>query len=198
MRHRLHKSRLSLSYSKRKALILSLVRSVIINRRIKTTRQKAKAVRPLVESLISWGKRGDLFSRRQAYRILRDHSLVSRLFSEIAPKFSERKGGYSRIMLYNRRRGDNAEMALLELTENSDAEAKVEVKADNAKGNVNLAVKANAGDSKIKKRDRLKTKTEVTGSAEDKREERPKKKETKDKDSPKSFLGGLRRFFRKK
>jgi large subunit ribosomal protein L17 len=83
--------------------------------RIRTTEAKAKALRPIAEHLITFAKRGDVHARRQVLRTVPDRDVVHKLFSEIAPRFSERSGGYTRILKLGQRPGDGAPMAMIEL-----------------------------------------------------------------------------------
>ncbi|EOD01020.1 50S ribosomal protein L17 [Caldisalinibacter kiritimatiensis] len=99
----------------RVAMLRNLVTSLLKNGRIKTTQAKAKEVRRLAEKMITLGKRGDLHARRQALAYIYDESVVKTLFDEIAPKYEERNGGYTRIMKLGPRRGDGAEMVIIEL-----------------------------------------------------------------------------------
>ncbi|HET7559801.1 MAG TPA: 50S ribosomal protein L17 [Limnochordia bacterium] len=99
----------------RRALLRQQVTSLLIHDRIETTETKAKAVRPLAEKMITLAKRGDLHARRQAAAFVLEPAAVKRLFDEIGPKYAERNGGYTRILKLGPRRGDAAEMALLEL-----------------------------------------------------------------------------------
>ena len=116
MRHRRDRRKLSRSASHRKALYMNLSREVIQHERIKTTEAKAKAVKPELEKLITLGKRGDLHARRQAMAKLgQDKFVVYRLFEEIAPRYAERNGGYTRILKLGPRRSDATEMVFLEL-----------------------------------------------------------------------------------
>jgi large subunit ribosomal protein L17 len=117
MRHKRNTQNLSRFSSYFKATMRSITRSVIIHQSIVTTKVRAHLVQPRVESLITLGKKVDsIAARRRAFAILSDHALVQRLFNDIAPMFTERHGGYTRIIPYKRRRGDNAEMVILELT----------------------------------------------------------------------------------
>jgi large subunit ribosomal protein L17 len=84
---------------------------------VRTTEAKAKALRPVAERLITFAKRGDVHARRQVLRVVPDRDVVHRLFSEIAPRFSERAGGYTRILKLGPRKGDGAPMAVIELVE---------------------------------------------------------------------------------
>jgi large subunit ribosomal protein L17 len=98
-------------------LLRMLVTALLKNEKIETTTAKAKEIRPLAEKMITLGKRGDLHARRQAISFIHDESVVSALFSEIAPRFSSRNGGYTRIVPTRTRFGDAAPMAVLELVE---------------------------------------------------------------------------------
>lgn len=118
MRHRVKKKHFDRTKEQRLALYRSLARAIIMEERIETSLQRAKAVRPFVERLINLGKKGDLSSRRLALSLLPDRRVVKRLFEEIAPRFENRNGGYTRIIkLPERRRGDGCELAILELVE---------------------------------------------------------------------------------
>jgi DNA-directed RNA polymerase subunit alpha len=101
----------------RKALYSNLAGALITHGRIETTEAKAKAVRPYAERMITLGKRGDLHARRQAMAELRSNDVVHRLFADVAPRFAERDGGYTRIVKLGPRQGDAASMALLELVD---------------------------------------------------------------------------------
>ena len=116
MRHQRKRHKLSRSASHRKALLRNLCKEVIDHERIQTTEAKAKAVRPEVEKLITLAKRGDLHARRQALSELgQDKFVVYKLFEEVAPRFVDRPGGYTRILKLGPRRSDATEMVLLEL-----------------------------------------------------------------------------------
>ncbi len=116
MRHQKLRHKLSRDSAHRKALLANLCIEVIDHERIKTTEAKAKAVKPELEKLITLGKRGDLHARRQAMaRLGQDKFVVYRLFEEIAPRYAERPGGYTRILKLGPRPSDATEMALIEL-----------------------------------------------------------------------------------
>jgi large subunit ribosomal protein L17 len=117
MRHRKSGNRLSRNQSLRKATLRDMAKAVFLQERICTTRAKAKEARKLIEKLITLGKKDTLAARRLAFAILCDHKEVSQLFSKVAPRFKSRKGGYTRIIPYIQRSGDNAQLAFLELTE---------------------------------------------------------------------------------
>jgi large subunit ribosomal protein L17 len=116
MRHKKNRWKLSRSASHRKALFMNLSREVINHERIKTTEAKAKAVKPEVEKLITLAKRGDLHARRQALAALgQDKFVVYKLFEEVAPRYADRPGGYTRILKLGPRQSDATEMVYLEL-----------------------------------------------------------------------------------
>jgi len=115
MRHRNGGFKLGRNTSHRRALLRNLVTSIIINDRIETTLTKAKASRPLVEKMITLGKNGSVHARRQALAYLLTPDSVDRLFSTVAPRYATRNGGYSRIIRMGPRKGDSAEVAVIEL-----------------------------------------------------------------------------------
>ena len=129
MRHHRAGKKLGRDPAHRKALYSNLAGALIVHGRIKTTVTKAKAVRPIAEQMITLGRRGDLHARRQAMAYLRSQEVVHRLFAEVAPRFKDRPGGYSRIVRIGQRLGDAAEMAYLELVDFS-AEEQAEEKAE--------------------------------------------------------------------
>ena len=115
MRHRNGGFKLGRNTSHRRALLRNLVTSIILNDRVHTTITKAKASRPLVEKMITLGKNGSVHARRQALAYLMTPDSVERLFKTVAPRYSERPGGYSRIVRTGPRQGDASEMAYIEL-----------------------------------------------------------------------------------
>ncbi len=98
-------------------ILANLATALFANGRITTTEAKAKRLRPLAERLISKAKRGDIHNRRQVLTVVRDKSVVHTLFTEIAPQYTGRNGGYTRITKIGNRKGDNAPMAIIELCE---------------------------------------------------------------------------------
>jgi large subunit ribosomal protein L17 len=95
----------------------NMATSLFLHERIETTTAKAKELRPFAERLITLGKRGDLHARRLAGRLIADRQVLGKLFDDIGPRFTERPGGYTRILKLGNRRGDAAEMALIELVD---------------------------------------------------------------------------------
>src|SRR5271154_1209757 len=114
MRHQKNTRKLGRTSQHRDALLANLVASLIKHKRVKTTLAKAKAARPLAEKLVTLGKRGTLHDRRLAVAKIGQRDAVSKLFSEIAPGFKDRKGGYTRIIKLGPRQSDSAPVALLE------------------------------------------------------------------------------------
>lgn len=107
--------RLGGSSSHQKAILANLATSLFEHGRIKTTEPKARALRPYAEKLITHAKKGELHNRREVMKKIRDKDVVHTLFAEIAPFFSDRNGGYTRIIKIENRKGDNAPMAVIEL-----------------------------------------------------------------------------------
>lgn len=120
MRHRKHRNQLGVKKEHREALLANLSTALIQHGRIKTTLEKAKALRPFVEKVITLAKKGSLHDRRIAIARVRDVAAVHELFDEKAEQFASRSGGYTRIYKIGTRRGDAAEMALIELIDADD------------------------------------------------------------------------------
>ena len=112
--------RLGGSPAHERLLLANLATSLFEHGRIKTTEAKARRLRPVAEKLITKAKRGDLHNRRLVLRVIRDKSVVHTLFTEIAPRYESRPGGYTRITKIGPRRGDNAPMAVIELVARSE------------------------------------------------------------------------------
>ena len=117
MRHHRQGKKLGRDASHRRALYANLASALIEHGRIRTTEAKAKAVKPIAEQMITLARRGDVHARRQALAYLRSQDVVHKLFSEVAPRFADRPGGYSRIVKIGPRQGDAAEMVYLELVD---------------------------------------------------------------------------------
>ncbi len=122
MRHRRVSRKLGRQYSHRKAMLRNQIKALFLYQRIRTTLARAKEVSKLADKLITTAKKNTLQARRIVYALLNDRDLVSLLFKEIAPRFNGRKGGYTRILHLKNRIGDNARMAILELTEQKPKE----------------------------------------------------------------------------
>ncbi|AHF09131.1 MULTISPECIES: 50S ribosomal protein L17 [Dehalobacter] len=109
--------KLGVNMSRRRAMLRNIVTSLLKHGKIETTEARAKELNSLAEKMITLGKRGDLAARRQAMEFLLDETVVKELFDTIAPKYADRQGGYTRIMKNGYRRGDAAEMVLVELVD---------------------------------------------------------------------------------
>jgi len=121
MRHGFKGRRFSRSISHRKSMFANLSVSLIEHEQIVTTLEKAKDLRPIVEKLVTLGKRGDLHARRQVIAQIGNDAVVKRLFEVVAPRYATRNGGYLRIMKAGFRRGDNAAMAVIEFVDRDTA-----------------------------------------------------------------------------
>jgi large subunit ribosomal protein L17 len=117
MRHLKQGRKLGRTSAHRKALLRNLATALLEHERIITTEPKAKELRRLADKLVTLGKRGNLHARRQALQTVRSHSVVQKLFNEIAPRFAERQGGYTRVLHLGYRPGDAAAMAVIELVD---------------------------------------------------------------------------------
>lgn len=149
--------------SHRRAMFRNMATSLFLHERIETTVPKAKELRSIVEKMITLGKHGDLHSRRLAASYLFDDEAVKKVFSEIAPRFKDRSGGYTRILRKGPRFGDGAEMAFLELVDYQDLHFKAGKASASAKASADKPAKAKA-------------------KAEPKAEKAPKKDKAKKKD----------------
>ena len=123
MRHGNAGRKLGVTSSHRKAMFANMAAALIKHEQIKTTLPKAKDLRPVVESLITLGKKGGLANRRRAFAILRDDAMVAKLFGALAERYQKRTGGYTRVLKAGLRYGDAASMAMIELVDR-DPEAK--------------------------------------------------------------------------
>jgi len=123
MRHLKQGRKLGRTTAHRKALLRNLATALFEHERIITTAPKAKELRRVADKLVTLGKRGDLHARRQALQVVRSNNVVRKLFNDIAPRFAERKGGYTRVLRLGYRPGDAAAMALIELVDAQADEA---------------------------------------------------------------------------
>ena len=117
MRHAVRGRKLGRTSAHRRALFRNQLAALVRHERIVTTLPKAKELRPIFEKAVTQGKRGTLHARRRVRRWLTDRHLVQKLFDDIAPRFEERHGGYARILKLGPRKGDGAEMAIIELVD---------------------------------------------------------------------------------
>lgn len=189
MRHHRQSVKFGRQRSHYKATLKSLVSGLIINKSIHTTKTKAKAASRLADKLVTLGKENTVTNQRSAYAILCDRKLVATLFNEIAPLFKDRSGGYTRVMLTENRRGDNAEMAILEFVEKPKAPER-EKKA--AKKEKKPAVVPAAAEVNPEKEEKV-------APPEPKKEEHRKEEHKKEAPQPKKHDKPLQRpgFFKK-
>ena len=120
MKHRLKGKKLNRTSSHRKALFKNMAQAIIKHEQIITTLPKAKTMKPIVDKLITLGKKGDLHARRQAFAKLRDDGMVAKLFDTLATRYADRKGGYTRVLKAGYRYGDAAAMAVIELVDRDE------------------------------------------------------------------------------
>ncbi len=133
MRHAKRGRKLNRTASHRKAMFANMVASLIQHEQIVTTLPKAKDLRPIVEKMITLGKRGDLHARRQAISQVRDPSVIGKLFDTLAPRYADRNGGYTRVLKAGFRRGDNAPLAVIEFVDR-DVNARGQIDRDRIEG----------------------------------------------------------------
>jgi len=135
MRHRVAGKKLGRKTPHRLMMFRNMVTSLLDKERIQTTVQRAKALRPIAEKIITLGKRDSLHARRQALAFVKDPAVVSKLFSTLAPRFSQRAGGYTRIIKLGFRPGDGAQKAIIELLGSEfkakEPKSKAKKKSDN-------------------------------------------------------------------
>jgi large subunit ribosomal protein L17 len=115
MRHGVSGRKFDRPTAQRLALFRGLVRELILHERITTTVPKAKEMRPFAEKMITLGKDGSLSARREALKFVTDKDVIAKLFEDVAPRYTQRQGGYTRIVKLGRRLGDGADMAIIEL-----------------------------------------------------------------------------------
>ena len=209
MRHHKGNSKLGMMTSHRKAFMRNMARNLLKHERIETTKARAKEARKLVERLITLSKTDSVFSRRRAYDVLQDRDFVMRLFKDIAPLFSKRTSGYTRIIPLGFRRGDGADMVILELTERKIIEKLPKKKKEKAKPEEPKEEKATEakGDSVVETKHKEDLKKEELRAkplprlkptlAEEKRAEKAKSEEKKISSKP-NFMKNLRGLFRKR
>jgi large subunit ribosomal protein L17 len=124
MRHKVAGSNFNRTANQRKALLRGLVSSLFEHQRIETTLAKAKAIKGIAEELVTFGKRGDLHSKRMVMSYIPNRTVVAKLFSDIAPRFADRNGGYLRIVQTRQRVNDRAPMAIIEFIDYQDIKEK--------------------------------------------------------------------------
>ena len=169
MRHQKKTVKLGRKAEHRKALLANQVCSLIEHQRIKTTLAKAKAVRPLAEKMVTLGKNGSIHARRTAFSTLRHKDAVKKLFDEIAPRSTERNGGYTRIVRLGQRKSDSASMAFIEWV---DAAVLVEEKPAEEKKATKKEPKAEPKQKETKREEPKAKEKEAPGAEEPKKKRR--------------------------
>ena len=175
MRHKVAGRLFGRTANQRKALLRGLVSSLFEHQRIETTVAKAKAIRGIAEKLVTFGKRGDLHAKRMVFSYIPNRAIVAKLFSEIAPRFANRNGGYLRIVQTRQRINDRAPMAIIEFVDYEQIRPKPAKKAakEDKKAEEKKAVEKKAGEKPAEKKT-------VEKKAADKAAEKPKKETKKD------------------
>ena len=177
MRHRLSGRRLGRGPSHQKAMFRSLASSLIIHEHLETTDARAKELRRVVDRLVTLGKKDTLHARRQAFKFLNNHQLVQKLFDEIAPRFSERPGGYTRLIKSRIRFADSAPMTFVRFTDQELPEStkKVETVDSTETKTVEEQVKAGVEEEIATAQDEAEVVTEVADESEVEAQEEEKK-----------------------
>jgi large subunit ribosomal protein L17 len=179
MRHRVAGKKLGRKTAHRVMMFRNMVTSLFDKERIRTTLDRAKAVRPIAERMITLGKRESLHARRQALAFVKDPAMVAKLFETIAPRFAQRPGGYTRIIRLGFRDGDGAQMAYLELIGSEFKPAKQEEKSGKKKAK---EAAADAGKKNEEKSAKKKSKINTAGN-EKKSEGKTSRKKSKEADA---------------
>lgn len=180
MRHRIAGRQFGRNTNQRKALLRSLVTSLIKHGRIETTLAKAKEIRGIAEKIITLGKRGDLHARKLALSYVYTEDTISNLFDKVAPRMKDRNGGYFRIVKTRRRHGDGAEMGVIELVDYETEKQKLEKKKE---GKKKIEEKKTVEKKEPKKEVKKEEKKEVKKKKEEKKKEGKKEKEKDEKKS---------------
>jgi large subunit ribosomal protein L17 len=193
MRHRNKTKKLGRTKSHRRATLGNMARSIIEHQQIKTTLAKAKAARGVIDRLITFGKKDTVAARRQAFKLLQNHLLVKKLFDEVAPTFADRKGGYTRVIKLGQRRGDGAELAVLQLVgfepmviDETKTTGKKKKKEKPAKEKKEKKAEAKIEEAAVEEKEEVKKEPEEAEvKAEPEKEEKKTKKTTAKKETSK-------------
>jgi len=182
MRHRVAGRKLSRTTQHRELMFRNMVVSLLQHERIKTTLAKGKELRSWADRIITLGKQGTLHARRRAFDLLRDKGIVKKLFDEIAPKFKDRDGGYTRVYRLGWRHGDAAPLSLVELVTYAAPQEKKKTTLTKAKEVLEKVTpkKREKGKEKEKEKKEKKVKKEEKEAPKEKKE-KPKKKSSKEK-----------------
>jgi large subunit ribosomal protein L17 len=185
MRHQKRVKTLNRTKSHRKALLMNLANSLFQHESIKTTNTKAMELKRVAERLITLAKRKDLHSLRLAFSFLRDKAIVRKLFTEIGDRYTAINGGYTRVLKIGNRKGDNAPMAIIELTQKKEEKKEKEEKATAKKATKKVAKKEEKKtEKKPAKKAEKKAEKKTEEKAEKKAEKKPRKKAAKAEAAP--------------
>lgn len=207
MRHHKGNRKLGMKTSHRKAMLRNMARNIIRFEKVETTSRRAKEARRLVEKLITLSKADTVFSRRRAYDVLSDRDLVMKLFKDIAPLFASRKSGFTRIIPLGFRRGDGADMVILELTERKIIDKLPKKKKEKSKekeeqGSVDKGQvdekEEKAAEAKHKDEPKIKTIPKSKPTLEEEKQREKAKSEDKKMSSQPNFMKNIRGLFRKR
>jgi len=182
MRHRVAGRKLSRHTQHRELMFRNMLVSLLQHERIKTTLAKGKELRSWADKIISLGKRGTLHARRRAFSLLRDKGIVKKLFDEIAPKFKDRQGGYTRVYKLGWRQGDAAPLSLVELVTYAPPEEKKKSTITKAKEVLEKVTPKKK--EKIEKKEKVKEKAKEKPKEKEK-EKKEKKVKKEEKEAPK-------------
>ncbi len=208
MRHAKKRAKLNLNQGQRKALALNLSRSLFAHQRIITLEARAKVLRPIIEKILALSKIDSLNNRRKVFQLLGDHVLVKKIFEKLAPLFNDRNSGFTRIIHFKKRRGDDASLVIFELVKQLPKEKPKPVEKKDKK---TAPVPAPASLEKpqkerpaVEEKISLKTEKPKVIKKEEKKLEpkaRPPKQDLekkKESQKPSKFLGGIGKIFRRK
>jgi large subunit ribosomal protein L17 len=176
MRHRVAGRKLSRHTQHREWMFRNMVVSLLTHERIKTTLPKAKELRSWADKVITLGKKGDLHARRRAFALLRDRDVVKKLFDEIAPRFKDRVGGYTRVLKMGRRLGDAAPLSLVELTTYAPSEKEKKSTVTKAKEALKKVAPSKKGKGAKPEKGEKKEKKEKKEGKKEAPKAKPKKK----------------------
>ncbi|MEW6008903.1 MAG: 50S ribosomal protein L17 [Candidatus Omnitrophota bacterium] len=197
MRHAKIRAKLNLNQGQRKSLTLNLSRSLFAHQRVITTVARAKVVRPVVERILSLSKTNSLNNRRRVFQILGDHALVSKLFEKLGPLFNDRSYGFTRIIHFKKRRGDDASLVIFELVKKLAEEKPKPIEKKEKK--VAPAQVPIAQEKPQKQETVLEEKIEPKKEKQKIIKKEEKKPEPKPKPpTPSKFLGSIGKIFRRK
>jgi len=197
MRHHKHTAKFGMKTSHRKAMLRNMARNLIKHERVQTTAARAKEARRVVEKLITLSKSDTVFARRRAYDVLSDRDLVMKLFRDISPLFNSRNSGFTRIIPLGFRRGDGAQMVILELTERKIVEKLPKKKKAKAKPEEDAKTGKEA-ETKTKEEPKVRPISKAKPTLEEEKSREKAKSEEKKIAGSQNFMKNIRGLFRKR